>query len=121
MIKGLIIIGHGSRSQDAVDAFFQVVELVRNQEDFFPVEGAFMELSNPGIPEVVRRVAGEGVKKIVFVPYFLYEGMHIKHDIPQIIAEVSAQCPEISFKMGRPIGVEPVLAQILIERAKAAE
>lgn len=117
MGKGLIVIGHGSRSRDAVEAFFQVVDLVRKRSDFQSVEGAFMELSKPSIPEVVAGVAQSGVTEIVFVPYFLYEGIHIKEDIPQMIREIAANYPGVSFKLARPIGVEPVLADILLDRA----
>lgn len=121
MKKGLVIIGHGSRSKDAVDAFFQVVEIVRSKGDFETVEGAFMELSAPSIPEVVAKVVGTGVKEVILVPYFLYEGIHIKEDIPQLIEEISKKYSGIKLKLARPIGVEPVLADILLARAKAIE
>lgn len=121
MKKGLVIIGHGSRSKDAVDAFFQVVEIVRSKGDFEIVEGAFMELSAPPIPEVVAKVVGTGVKEVILVPYFLYEGIHIKEDIPQLIEEISKKYSGIKLKLARPIGVESVLADILLARAKAIE
>ena len=119
MQKGMIIIGHGSRSKAAAAAFFQVVDLVREKSDFFSVDGAFMELSPPSIAETIERVVATGVKEIVLVPYFLYAGIHIQEDIPGIIAEIAPNYPGVDFKMAQPIGVEPALADILLARALA--
>lgn len=121
MRRGMIIIGHGSRSQDAATAFFQVVDLVREKSDFHSVDGAFMELCPPSIPLTIERVVATGVSEIVLVPYFLYAGIHIQEDIPGIIAEIAPQYPDVDFKMAQPIGVEPVLADILLARALAVD
>ncbi len=121
MHKALIIISHGSRSRDAADAFNQIVQLVREKGYFDQVTGASMEHNKPDIPEAVAQVTAAGAKEIVFAPYFLYEGMHIKEDIPQILNEVFANYPGVTYKLARPIGVEPILADILLDRALAAE
>ena len=57
---------------------------------------------------------------IIIAPYFLYEGMHIKHDIPEIIGALSEKYREIRFTIARPIGFEPVMAEIILKRADAA-
>jgi len=119
--KGLIIIGHGSRSGDAVRDFQKVVDLVRDKGLFDTVSGAFMELSKPSIPETVKELVSKQVNEIIVVPYFLYEGIHTKLDIPNLINEISRSYPDVIFKMAKPIGVEPILAEILIDRAKAVQ
>jgi len=119
--KALIIISHGSRSQDAVAAFTEIVDLVREKGEFDQVAGAHMEHSKPSIPQAIEQVAQTGAQEIVFVPYFLYEGIHIKEDIPHLLDEISRDYPDIRFKLAKPIGVEPVLAGILVDRAKAVE
>lgn len=121
MSKALIIISHGSRSKDAVDAFNQVVDMVRQKDQFQLVAGASMEHSEPNIPQTIAQVAKTGVTEIIFAPYFLYEGIHIKEDIPQLLNEISPNYPNITFKMAKPIGVEPVLADILLDRALAVQ
>lgn len=120
MKKGLLIVGHGSRSNEAQKTFEEVVELVRNRVDkekYTVVEGAHMEICKPNIPEVVEKIVERNVEEIMVVPYFLYKGMHIKKDIPKTIEKLSEQYKRVNFKLGRPIGVEPLLADILISRA----
>jgi sirohydrochlorin ferrochelatase len=119
--KGLIIISHGSRSRDAVTAFHQIIDMVREKGSFDHVVGAFMEHNEPSIPEAIAEVIAAGAEEIVFAPYFLYEGMHIKEDIPQILHQVFLNYPGVSYKLARPIGVEPVLADIILDRALAVK
>ncbi|WP_425446726.1 sirohydrochlorin chelatase [Dethiothermospora halolimnae] len=118
MKEALLIVGHGSRSDKAQETFDKMVELVRDKSEYDIVEGAHMEICGPSIETVVGKLAGENVEKIVMVPYFLYEGIHIKRDIPNLIEKLKEK-HNIDIVFGKPIGVEPLLADILIDRAKA--
>ena len=120
MKKFLLIVGHGSRSEDAVKVFNQLVEEVRKKGIYDHVDGAHMEMTKPGIKEMAGELAEKKPDMIIIAPYFLYEGIHIKKDIPEIISELTLTYPEIEFKMARPIGFEPCLADIILNRAEEA-
>lgn len=117
-MKGILIIGHGSKSAEAVSQFEQIVELVRKKSSVKSVEGAHMELAEPGIPEMVAKMVAAGVTKVIAVPYFLYLGNHIKQDIPEILSAQEKLYPQVTFSFAKPLGVEPLLADILIKRAE---
>jgi len=117
MKKGVLIVGHGSRSEDAVTVFRQVVEEVRRRGVYTVVESAHMELAEPGIADAVKILKGLDIKEVIVLPYFLYEGMHLKKDIPELIGILSAEYPDMNFRIAKPIGFEPVLADILLKRA----
>ncbi|WP_026894565.1 sirohydrochlorin chelatase [Clostridiisalibacter paucivorans] len=121
MGKGLLIVGHGSRSSDAQKTFEKVVDMVKEMASYEMVAGAHMEISEPNIPMVVGGLVENGIKNILVVPYFLYEGIHIKEDIPEIIGELSDKYKNVTFKMGKPIGAEPLLADIILKRAEEIE
>lgn len=118
--KAALIVGHGSRSQEAVAQFNQVVDRVRLNAGFSVVMGAHMELAEPDIPTVIKELADAATTDIVVVPYFLFMGNHIKKDIPDILNEQRLLYPHITFKLGNPIGFEPLVADILIKRATEA-
>lgn len=119
MKKALLVIGHGSRSNSAQTIFSEMIDIVREKaEGYNIVEGCHMELCKPSIPETVDKLVDNEVSEITMVPYFLYNGIHIKEDIPKIVEELSNKYQNVNFKMARPIGVEPVLADILVDRAK---
>jgi sirohydrochlorin ferrochelatase len=121
MEKALLIVGHGSKSKEAVAIFEKIVKTVKDKSNYNFVFGAHMELASPDIEETVKIIAGKNISQIIIIPYFLYEGNHIKHDIPEIIEKLKIQYPNIIFKFGKPIGFEPVLADILIKRAQEAD
>jgi len=119
MKKGLLIIGHGSRSNEAKKGFSDMIDIVKEKTDKYIIKGAYMEISKPFIPEVVEEMVNEDIKDITVVPYFLYEGIHIKEDIPHIIEELDNKYEGVNFKISKPLGVEPVLGDILLERAES--
>jgi sirohydrochlorin cobaltochelatase len=114
-MKGTLIIGHGSRSKDAKEAFYQIVEQLktdRNEE----VEGCFMEISEPYIPETIERMYKKGVRELTVLPYFLFNGIHIKEDIPEILSTTKAQYTDLTIHMAQPMGYHKALVEILKER-----
>lgn len=113
----VIVVGHGSKSADARVEFLKTVDVVRASSKFSDVRAAFMELSEPSIEETFEQAVEEGFTDFLVVPYFLFSGNHIKHDIPLIIELQRARFPNIKIKFGKPIGFEPALAEILIKRA----
>ena len=121
-MKGLLIIGHGSRSKQAVSEFETIVGLARTKAvNYAMVAGAHMELAQPAIPETVENMVLYGVTDITVVPYFLFNGNHIKQDIPEILDEQKKIYPTISFRFANPIGIEALMTDIIINRAQEAE
>lgn len=116
--RAVLIVSHGSRSKDAVAEFNQVVNLVAQRYTKSIVRGASMELAQPDIPTAVKELVELGILHIDVVPYFLFMGNHIKNDIPQILEEQKLLYPQLEVRFGKPIGVNPLLADILIERAE---
>jgi sirohydrochlorin cobaltochelatase len=46
--------------------------------------------------------------------------MHIRRDVPEMLAGFAARHPAVAFRFGRPFGADPRLAEILMERAGEA-
>ena len=120
MKEVLLIVGHGSRSKEAQETFDSVVKMVQEKSgnDFYKVAGAHMELAKPSIEEKVELLFEQDISRFLIVPYFLYQGIHIKEDIPELLEKLKKKYPKIEFRLGRPIGKEPLLADLLISRGK---
>lgn len=114
-MNGVIVLGHGSRSKDAYDTFFNIVEKLRERIGG-EVEGCFMELSQPNIPETIEKLYKKGVRNFTVLPYFLFTGMHIKKDIPEILEEQKKRFNDIKIEMAEPINYHNCLVDILMER-----
>jgi len=121
MKRSLVVLGHGSRSEEAVQVFKMIVAEIEKKSSFDIVKGAHMELAEPQLDDTVESLVENGMNMIIIAPYFLYEGMHIKKDIPEMIEHLSEKYPHVDIRLARPIGFEPVLADIVLKRADEAE
>ncbi|MGE4282431.1 MAG: sirohydrochlorin chelatase [Clostridia bacterium] len=115
MNKGILVIGHGSRAQEAQDIFENIVEKLK-AKGYQNVEGAHMELAKPDISQAIAKLAAQGVDTVVAMPLFIYSGIHIKEDIPQILKEVGRDYPQVTIKMGKVLGDDDLLVSLLEKR-----
>jgi sirohydrochlorin ferrochelatase len=115
-MRALIVLGHGSRSADATAQFLQVIELLKGQRPGDAVLPAFMELASPTVPDAVAEALRLGATELVVVPCFLFQGNHIKRDIPELLDAVRAEHPGLTVRYARPIGPDPRIADILNDR-----
>lgn len=114
--RAIIVVGHGSRSKDSIVEFDATVKSFRDRVEGARVEGAYMEIASPNIPTVLKKLVDEGCNSFLLIPYFLFTGIHIKEDIPEIIEELKAQYPDIKLELGKPIGAHPMIVDILVDR-----
>lgn len=117
-MKGIIVVGHGSRSEEAKELFLKIVNSLKEKLDNQNVDGCFMEISKPYIPAKIEEMYKSGVREFIILPYFLIPGIHIKEDIPEILAEVKAKYGNITVGMAEPIGYHDKLIEILKERVE---
>lgn len=119
MKNAMIIIAHGSRSNDFVITFNKIVNSIKQlNNDFNFIKSASMEINKPTLEEVVLELANQDVKNIVIVPYFLFKGIHLKKDISNKISKLEELYKEIEFKFAEPLGFDETIVNLLLKRAK---
>jgi sirohydrochlorin cobaltochelatase len=118
-MSALIVLGHGSRNAAATGQFHLVVDQLRARRDE-PVYPAFMELAEPSLGDAVAAAVADGAMEVVVQPCFLFDGNHIRRDIPALLAGLAVEYPDVSFRYGHPIGPDTRVADILLERAGEA-
>ncbi len=103
---GVMICGHGSRSQDAVDEFAVLAEkLPALLPDDWMVDYGYLEFANPVIRDGLDRLRAGGCDKILAVPGMLFAAMHSKNDIPTVL-NTYAKKHNIDISYGRELGVD---------------
>lgn len=122
MKRGLFILAHGSRSPEAGKQLENVVKNIEKKgvKEFQFIEYGAMELSKPSFPEGIENLVNKGAKEIVIVPLFLFFGNHIKKDIPRILEDIKKQHPHVKFTLTNPIGEDPRIVDIVIEKGSSA-
>lgn len=117
MDKTLLILAHGSKAQSTTEVIYQVRGEIAKRNLYKEVKVAFMEFNHPNIREAFDEIYKEGLRQVIAVPMFLFEGNHIRHDIPEELTNVKNVYPDLEISLAKPIGFDRRIADILIERA----
>jgi sirohydrochlorin cobaltochelatase len=114
----LLIVGHGSRDPRGAEEFHELVSLVRAHAPM-PVEGGFIELSQPPISECVNNLSQRGAREVSAVPLMLLAAGHAKDDVPATLVREKLAHPDLDFYYGRALGIRPELLELMDERISA--
>lgn len=107
---------HGSRIAEANEAAREVAAMVKEMTGFEIVEVSFREMHEPDIQQGIDTCVARGAERILLMPYFLFMGAHVQHDLPEEIAEAQKRHPGLTMEMGGHLGVHRKLAEIEAER-----
>ncbi len=116
MKTAILIMAHGSRISDANDAAREVASMVREMTGFDIIEVSFRELHEPNIQQGIDTCVARGADRILLMPYFLFMGAHVQHDLPEEIKEAQKRYPGLVMEMGGHLGAHRKLAEIEAER-----
>ena len=103
---GVMLCGHGSRAQSAVDEFAALAAKLPALLPDYPVAYGYLEFANPLIRDGLDRLREQGCDTILAVPGMLFAAMHAKNDIPSVLNTYAAK-HGIMVKYGRELGVDP--------------
>ena len=120
MKTGVMICGHGSRSQAAVDEFAVLAQkLPTLLPDDWMVDYGYLEFANPVIRDGLDRLREAGCDRILAVPGMLFAAMHAKNDIPTVLNTYAAK-HDVTVTYGRELGVDPKMIAAAGGRIRAA-
>ena len=123
---GVMICGHGSRSQAAVDEFAVLAKkLPAYLPEDWETDYGYLEFANPVIRDGLDRLRDMGCERILAVPGMLFAAMHAKNDIPTVL-NTYAKVNGVEVSYGRELGVDPKMiaaagarVQEAVDRANA--
>jgi len=118
---GIVIAGHGSRDADGIREFEQLVELVRERAPQHQVSHGYLEFASPTIDQAIAAQLNADAKQIVMVPGILLAATHAKNDLPSELLASAREHPDVDFHFGAPMGLHPLLLQVVQQRIVEAE
>ena len=117
-MKGILIVDHGSRKDEANEMLPHMAELIqRLAEGDVVVRHAHMELADPTIREGIADCVRAGATEVIVFPYMLSPGRHSTADIPRMVADVARAFPDVKFSVTPAFGLHEKLAEVVLERA----
>ena len=97
----LILFAHGARDPEWASPMRRVGAAVRAQSPDLRIELAFLEFMTPNLLDCARTLLAEHYQRIIVLPMFIARGGHLKNDLPQLINELRAQNPQVTFELAR--------------------
>lgn len=118
---GVMICGHGSRNQNAVDQFGAVAHKLRDRlAGKYPVDYGYLEFATPIIRNGLDALRAQGVTEVLAVPGMLFAAGHAKNDIPSVLNTYMAQNPGMPIRYGRELGIDTRMLHAAGERIEQA-
>ena len=112
----ILLMAHGSRISEANDAAREIAGMVQEITGYEIVEVSFRELHLPNIQQGIDACVSQGAERILLIPYFLFIGAHVQHDLPEELDEAMQRHPGVEMVMGPHLGVHRKLAEVVVER-----
>ncbi|MEF8886144.1 MAG: CbiX/SirB N-terminal domain-containing protein [Haloarculaceae archaeon] len=123
---GLAVVGHGTkRNENSAKAVEYHADRVRERDRFAEVRALFMD-EEPEVDDVTAYFESDDV---VVVPLFIADGYHTQEDIPEDIGltgdasdgyDVPVRVDGHDIWYAGAIGTEPLMADVILERAADA-
>ncbi|MEY4977172.1 MAG: Sirohydrochlorin ferrochelatase [Pseudomonadota bacterium] len=113
----VVLFAHGSRDplwRGPIDA---VARQMQGQQPGLKVCCAFLELTEPDLPQAVTQLVAQGAQRIRIVPMFLGVGRHAREDLPPLVEQLRAQFPEVALTLAPAVGEHPLVLAVLAEVA----
>jgi sirohydrochlorin cobaltochelatase len=112
MKTGIVLFAHGSRDPLWHAPIQAVQQRLQAQDPALDVRCAYLELTEPDLPECVRRMIADGVGRIRILPMFLGMGRHAREDLPQLIVQIRHAHPHTRVEVLPALGEDPRLADL---------
>lgn len=117
---GILVVGHGSRREEANDDVRAAARRIGERGDFATVEAAFLEITSPTIREGFAKLYARGARRITVLPYFLSPGRHTRGDLPVEVRAAADEFEGVTFRIAEPLSGHDFVIDACIERVREA-
>lgn len=109
----LLLVGRGSSDPDARQALRETQAVLRRGHP--RVFEAYMDVLRPSLEEGLEKAIASGARRVAVVPCLLFHGT-----LTRRIEEAAALVRGVEISIAPPLGPEPRLAEVLLQRAREA-
>ena len=105
MKTNMVLFGHGARDPRWAEPFVNLQrKIAQSLGADTRVDLAFLELMEPGLPEVAKQCVANGFERLVVIPVFFGQGGHLRKDFPVLIDQCKAENPNLLIEVTPPVG-----------------
>ncbi len=116
---GILLFAHGSRVEEANHGVHELARKVQESGGISYVRAAFLEMAQPDLHAAVAEAVRAGIERIIVIPYFLTLGVHLRRDLPELLARQKELYPTLEVEAGEPLEGHPLLPSLIVDRIRA--
>jgi len=116
---GVMLCGHGSRDEGAVQEFAVLAQHLKKRLPHYPVEFGYLEFATPIIRSGLDSLKAQGVTRVLAVPGMLFAAGHAKNDIPSVLNTYAA-ANNLRIEYGKELGIDPKMIRAAGDRIQQA-
>jgi sirohydrochlorin ferrochelatase len=115
---GILLFAHGSPVEDANRGVHDLAARIEAAGPYGYVRAAFLDGGQPDLAGGVAEAADAGLRRIVVIPFFLTVGLHLRRDMPKLVAAAQAQHPGIELIVGQSLEGHPLMPSMILSRVQ---
>jgi sirohydrochlorin cobaltochelatase len=116
-MHAIILFAHGSRDPLWHKPIQAVAERILQRSPRTVVKCAYLELTEPDLPQVASDLVADGATSLCVVPLFLGVGRHAREDLPELIRLLKIDHPSIEITCQPAVGEQSRLLDLLADIA----
>ncbi|GAC1406589.1 MAG: CbiX/SirB N-terminal domain-containing protein [Burkholderiaceae bacterium] len=111
--SALILFAHGARDPRWAAPFDRLQMLTQVHLPDITVKLAFLEIMTPRLPETIAALAAQGCTHASVVPVFLGQGGHVLRDLPELVARLGQDYPNVIVTVADAVGENPQVLEAI--------
>lgn len=115
---GVLLFAHGSSVEEANEGVRELARQVQALGVYSYVRAAFLELAKPDLGTAIAEAVGAGARRVIIVPYFLTLGIHLRRDLPSLVAPERKKYPDVEIQVGSSLEGHPLMPRIILGRVQ---
>jgi sirohydrochlorin ferrochelatase len=118
MTTGILLFAHGSPVEEANRGVHGLAEKVAAAGPYSYVRAAFLDGGQPDLLAAVKQAAEAGLERLVIIPYFLTVGLHLRRDLPKLVAAAQEKHRNIKITVGQSLEGHPLMPSMILSRVQ---
>lgn len=114
----VILFAHGSAVEAANDGVRKLARKIQEAGTYVHVQASFLGPGRPELGPAIAEAAEAGFQRIVVIPYFLTLGIHLRRDLPRLVASAKQKHPRLEIQVGRSLEDHPEMASLILSRIR---
>lgn len=118
LTTGIVLFAHGSSVDEANRGVHDLAGKIAAAGPYPYVRAAFLEGAQPDLLAAVREAAEAGLEHLIVIPYFLTVGLHLRRDMPKLVAAAREEYPNLQIAIGKSLEGHPMMPSIILGRVE---